>query len=171
MFIAFKILYFLYFQVWFQNRRARLRRTSPKAMSDQLPATKTCVNDSSVSFINRKRKFPCDIVDLDNLTPASKKLVTVPPSMAVDFLSRSSRSPGSTSPAPPDHYSSECGAIHLQQTTSRDTHRTATSPLMSVDFLAHSSRSPLTHWAAAGTRFVFSSPVGLGHPYIYHTLY
>ena len=146
-------------------------------MSDRLSTTKTCVNNhesSTATTTSRKRKSPCDIIDLENPTPPAKKLVTVPPSMSVDFLSRSSRSLESSSPASPDYRSSECGAIHLQQTTSRDTHRGATSPLMSVDFLARSSRSPHAHRTAAGTEFAFAAPVGLGHPscpYVYYILY
>ena len=143
-------------------------------MSDRLSTTKTCVNDhgsSSATATNRKRKSPCDIIDLENPTPPAKKLVTVPPSMSVDFLSRSSRSPESSSPASPGYRSSEYGVIHLQQTTSRDTHRGATSPLMSVDFLARSSRSPHTPRVAAGTESAFAAPVGLGHPHLYYILY
>ena len=146
-------------------------------MSDRLSTTKTCVNDHDSSFISaasRKRKSPCDIIDLETTTPPAQKLITVPPSMSVDFLSRSSRSPESSSPASPGYRSSECGVIHLHQTTSRDTHRGATSPLMSVDFLARSSRSPHTHRNAVGlpgTEFAFTAPVGLGHPYVYYILY
>ena len=140
-------------------------------MSDRLSTTKTCVKNYGPPS-SRKRKSPCDIVDLENTTPPAKKLVTVRPSMSVDFLSRScSRSPESSSPASPGYRSSECGAIHLHQTTSRDTHRGATSPLMSVDFLARSSRSPHTHRTAYGIEFASTAPVGLGHPYAYYILY
>ena len=151
-----------FFQVWFQNRRARLRRTSLKAMSAQQPA-----DLSTVFATNRKRKSPCEVVELENSGPPSKKLVTVSPSMSVDFLSRSSRSPESSSSASPR--SSECGAIHLQERTSRGTHRCATSPLMSVDFLARSTCSSHTP-PAARTEFAFSLPVGQGHPFMYFIL-
>ena len=165
-------------QVWFQNRRARHRRATLKKTSTSSPISDERVHDqglSSVTGNTRKRKFPCDVDDVENTPPPSKKLAVVSPSMSVDFLSRSSRSSGSTS-SPYRRWTDE--VMNLQRTTPRYTHGGATSPLMSVDFLSRSSRSPSpsTSWLTARpgispaltTRSLPSSCYAWpGHPYIF----
>eukprot|EP00057_Strongylocentrotus_purpuratus_P033271 XP_790816.1 PREDICTED: homeobox protein ceh-37-like [Strongylocentrotus purpuratus] len=167
---------------WFQNRRTRLRRASLLSSSAYQPVIKkdnvdhpriqpTQVIDLAV--IGRKRKTMCDIVDVDQTTPPTKKKNIVSPAFSVDYLSRSSRSTSdSTMPSSGRHHLYR-DVIQLQQKTPRDWTKGATSRLMSVDFLSRSSRSPSSSTSRYSAEHLyrtpssFSTPMGY-HPYVFY---
>ncbi|XP_071499583.1 uncharacterized protein [Diadema antillarum] len=126
-------------QVWFQNRRSRVRRASLNSLStrpdirgNQINRPSDVEGPESSSKEKRKRSTECDVIDQENTSPPKKLTINASP-MSVDFLSRSSRSPGSWSTF---RISDERDIISLRQTTSHQKQQGATNPLMSVDFLS-----------------------------------
>ena len=175
-------LYFvlLIFQVWFQNRRSRLRRASLASSSVHHPVIKKDDVEHSrfqpsqvtdLSVIDRKRKTPCDIVEVDQLEPPFKKTIAVPPTFFVDFLSRSSRSTSDSTTTSSDRHNSD--VIQPEYRTPRDSTHGAISRLMSVDFLSRSSRSPSPSTSMYNgehlhrTPASFYTPMGY-HPYVFY---
>ncbi|XP_790793.1 paired mesoderm homeobox protein 2A [Strongylocentrotus purpuratus] len=169
--------------VWFQNRRSRLRRASLVSSSTHQPVIKKddighpriqpaqLVIDLAV--IGRKRKTMCDIVDVDQTTPPTKKMNIVSPAFSVDFLSRSSRSTSDSTMPSSDRHHLYRDVTQLQQKTPRDWTKGATSPMMSVDFLSRSSRSPSPSTSRYNAEHLyrtpssFSTPMGY-HPYVFY---
>ncbi|XP_071485445.1 uncharacterized protein [Diadema antillarum] len=160
-------------QVWFQNRRSRLRRASLNSLSARPDTRDNQINRStdikgteSSSTRNRKRSTECDVIDQEN-TPPPKKLAINDSPMSVNFLSRSSRSPGSWSTF---RISDERDTLSLQQTTSHQKRQGATNPLMSVDFLSRSSRPTSSYPSPYREGSLYHSPSPfymVGHPYVF----
>ena len=163
----------LIFQVWFQNRRSRLRRASLASRSVPLHIIKKDVVDHpsqviDLSVITRKRKTPCDIVEVDQTTPPAKKMNVVSSSFSVDFLSRSSRSTSDSTMTSPGLHHLYRGVIQLQHRTPRDSTNGATSPLMSVDFLSRSSRSPSPSTSRYNAEHLYRTPPSFYTPMGHH---
>ncbi|NP_999673.2 paired class homeodomain repressor [Strongylocentrotus purpuratus] len=168
--------------VWFQNRRARLRRASLVSSSAHQPVIKKDDIDHpriqparviDLAVIGRKRKRSCDTVEVDQTTPPTKKMNSVSPTFSVDFLSRSSRSRSdSTMPSSGRHHLHH-DVIQLQHKSPHDSTKGAKSPLMSVDFLSRSSRSPSPSKSRYNAEHLyrtpssFSTPMGY-HPYVFY---
>ncbi|XP_072163933.1 uncharacterized protein [Diadema setosum] len=160
-------------QVWFQNRRSRLRRASLNSLSarpgishNQIVRSTDIEGPESSSRGKHKRSTECDVIDQEN-TPPPKKLAINDSPMSIDFLSRSSRSPGSWSTF---RISDERDIMSLQQTTSHRKQQGATNPLMSVDFLSRSSRptSPFPSPYREGSLHHSPSPFYMfSHPYVF----
>ncbi|XP_072163945.1 uncharacterized protein [Diadema setosum] len=160
-------------QVWFQNRRSRLRRASLNSLSarpdirdKKIDIPSDIAGPQFASKGKRKRSTECDVIDQEN-TPPPKKFAINDSPMSVDFLSRSSRSPDSWSTF---RISEERDVINLQQTTSHRKQQGATNPLMSVDFLSRSSR-PTSSYPSPyreGSLYHTPSPFHMfGHPYVF----
>nr|XP_054766782.1 paired mesoderm homeobox protein 2A-like [Lytechinus pictus] len=162
--------------VWFQNRRARIRRASLVSCSAHQPVIKKDVNnyprlrpsnEVNLSFVSSKRKTPCDVDEVNQTTPPSKKLGVVSSKFSVDFLAESSRSTSESTTVSSDPHLQCHGVTQLHCTTSRDSTKGATSPLMSVDFLSRSSRSPPSSAEYLHrTPSSFYTPMGY-HPYVF----
>ncbi|XP_063951625.1 diencephalon/mesencephalon homeobox protein 1-like [Lytechinus pictus] len=162
--------------VWFQNRRARVRRASLVLCSAHQPVIKKDVynprlqpsNEVDLSAVSRKRKTPCDADEVNQTTPPTKKLGVVSSKFSVDFLAKSSRSTSESTTVSSDPHLQFHGVTQLHCTTSRDSTKGATSPLMSVDFLSRSSRSPSPSSAEYlhRTPSSFYTPMGY-HPYVF----
>ncbi|XP_071485451.1 uncharacterized protein [Diadema antillarum] len=160
-------------QVWFQNRRSRLRRASLNSLSAQPDTSDNQINrptdikgTESSSTGKRKRSTECDVIDQENTPPPKKSAINDSP-MSIDFLSRSSRSPGSWSTF---RISQERDIISLQQTTSHRKQQGATNPLMSVDFLSRSSRPTSSYPSQYREGSLYHSPSPFyvfGHPYVF----
>ncbi|XP_071485441.1 uncharacterized protein [Diadema antillarum] len=156
-------------QVWFQNRRSRLRRASLNSLSTRLDTNNQINRPSDIegpessSTGKRKRSTECDVIDHQN-TPPPKKVAINDSAMSVDFLSRSSRSPDSWSTF---RISDERDILSLQQTTSHRKRQGATNPLMSVDFLSRSSRPTSSYPSPYHEGSLYHSPSPFymfGHP-------
>nr|XP_054766942.1 dorsal root ganglia homeobox protein-like [Lytechinus pictus] len=162
--------------VWFQNRRARVRRASLVSCSAHQPVIKKDVynprlqpsNEVDLSAVSRKRKTPCDADEVNQTTSPTKKLRVVSSKFSVDFLAESSRSTSESSTVSSDPHLQCHGVTQLHCTTSRDSTKGATSPLMSVDLLPRSSRSPSPSSAEYlhRTPSSFYTPMGY-HPYVF----
>ncbi|XP_072163940.1 uncharacterized protein [Diadema setosum] len=159
-------------QVWFQNRRSRLRRASLNSLSTRLDTNNQINRPSDIEGPEssckgkRKRSTKCDVIDQEN-TPSPKKFAINDSAMSVDFLSRSSRSPDSWSTF---RISEECDVITLQHTTSHRKQQGATNPLMSVDFLSRSSRPTSSYPSPYREGSLYHSPSPFymfGHPYVF----
>ena len=154
----------LYLGSGFRIRRARLRRTSLKVMSDRCQPRRPASTTMSLPPQPQPAERGSPVRHHRPRGPNTARQETRhrPPSMSVDFL-----------PVAADHRS----LVHPRRlaTAAQSVRhppaanditwytRGATSPLMSVDFLARSSRTPHTHRTAAGPEFAFAAPVGLGH--------
>ncbi|XP_071499578.1 uncharacterized protein [Diadema antillarum] len=160
-------------QVWFQNRRSRLRRASLNSLSARPDISYNQINRStdikgteSSSTRKRKRSTECDVIDQENTTPPKKSAINDSP-MSVDFLSRSSRSPDSWSTF---RISEEHDVINLPQTTSHRKQQGATNPLMSVDFLSRSSRPTSSYpspYREGSLQHIQSPFCMFSHPYVF----
>ncbi|XP_072163947.1 homeobox protein Mix.2-like [Diadema setosum] len=156
-------------QVWFQNRRSRLRRASLNSLSARPDISDKKINrlsDIAGPQRKRKRSTECDVIDQEN-TPPPKKFAINDSPMSVDFLSRSSRSPDSWSTF---CISDERDVINLQQTTSHRKQQGATNPLMSVDFLSRSSRPTSSYPSPYRQGSLHHSPSPFymfSHPYVF----
>ena len=169
-------------QVWFGNRRSRLRRDSLVSRSARLPVIEKDdvghrrIQPSEIvdfSAIGRKRKTPCDIVELDQTPPPTKKMNIVSSSFSVNFLSRSSRSTSDSTTTSSGLHHLYRDAIQLQHRTPRDSTNGATSPLMSVDFLSRSSRSPFPSTSRYNAEHLYRTPPSFytpmgHHPYVFY---
>ncbi|XP_041457432.1 homeobox protein ceh-37-like [Lytechinus variegatus] len=158
--------------VWFQNRRARVRRASLVSCSAHQPQVEKDVdnprrqpsNEVDLSFVRRKRKTLCDVDEVNQTTPPTKKLGVVSSKFSVDFLAESSRSTSESTTVSSDPHLQCHGVTQLHRTTSRDSTKGATtSPLMSVDFLSRSSRSPPSR-----AEYLHRTPSSFYTPMSYH---
>ncbi|XP_072163941.1 uncharacterized protein [Diadema setosum] len=152
--------------VWFQNRRSRHRPSSLKSSSPSIN-NRLDVAESEIDCLRKRKRFATsDVIDQEN-TPPPKKFAINDSSMSVDFLSSSSRSPGSWSTF---RISDERDIPSLQQTTSHRKQQGAINPLMSVDFLSRSSRptssypSPYREWSLYHSPSPFCM---FCHPYVF----
>ncbi|XP_071499593.1 uncharacterized protein [Diadema antillarum] len=153
-------------QVWFQNRRSRLRRASLNSLSTRLDTNNQIKGPESSSTGKRKRSTECDVIDHQN-TPPPKKFAINDSAMSVDFLSRSSRPSDSWSTF---RISDERDVINLPQTTSHRKQQGATNPLMSVDFLSRSSRPTSSYsspYREVSLHHSLSPFYLLDHPYVF----
>ncbi|XP_072163943.1 uncharacterized protein [Diadema setosum] len=158
-------------QVWFQNRRSRLRRASLNSLSTRLDTNNQINRPSDIegpessSTGKRKRSTECDVIDHQNTLPP-KKFAINESAMSVDFLSRRSRP---SDPWSTFRTSDERDVINLPQTTSHRKQQGATNPLMSVDFLSRSSQptssypSPYREWSLYHSPSPFYM---VDHPYV-----
>nr|XP_054775345.1 uncharacterized protein LOC129283664 [Lytechinus pictus] len=128
-------------------------RTNPSSLSVSCsahqPVIKKDVNNPrlrpshevNLSFVSSKRKTPCDVNEVNQTTPPTKKSGVVSSKFSVDFLAESSRSTSELTTVSSDPHLQCHGVTQLHCTTSRHSTKGATSPLMSVNFLSRSSRS------------------------------